>query len=94
MAVKPGERPADRPALRRVAGKSVRVQILLQPDVAAKLRLAAVGLGLDLGDLVTAGLTPLLREIQATVRHCPPAASSPPAASAAGGTGPDLRAVG
>jgi hypothetical protein len=54
--------------VRAYEGKTVKLTITLRPADAVKLRIAAVGLGVDLGDLVTAGLVEVLAGIEARVR--------------------------
>jgi hypothetical protein len=76
MSRKPVDRAAVGSVGRSYEGKTVRIQVMLRPEDASKLKLAALGLGLDLGDLVTTGLIPVLREIQAMVRVNPPALPS------------------
>jgi hypothetical protein len=89
---KPSERPMDRLNLRRYDGKTVRVQVLLRPAEASKLRLVAAALGLDLGDVVTVGLLPVLAKVRTHVSvHDGPADDVP---AGQGDKGPDLRAVG
>jgi hypothetical protein len=54
--------------VRSFEGKSKKVTISLRPDDAEKLRVAAVGLGVDQGDLVTSGLVDVLRGLEVRVR--------------------------
>ena len=64
--------------LRSYPDKSVKLTVQLRPADAAKLRVAAVGLGLDLGDLVTLALEPVLRALEVTVRLRPGGVQSSP----------------
>lgn len=89
MAARPTDRPVIQPALRKFSGKTVRVQVLLRPAEAEKLRLVAAGLRLDLGDVVTVGLLPVLARVRAHV-----AVNEAPAATEVNGEsdmGPELR---
>jgi hypothetical protein len=53
------KRSGDR-SIRRFEGKTRKVTVCLAPQVADRLKLLAVYLGLDLGDVVTEGVLPLL----------------------------------
>jgi hypothetical protein len=82
--------------VRSFEGKSAKVTISLRPADAHKLRLASVGLGLDLGDLVTLALEPVLRSIEATVRVRGSGLADPGASEGSQddpGPSPSLRAV-
>ena len=90
MARRKAGRSAGGSVVRSYDGKTRKVSVLLRPEDADRLRLAAVGLGVDQGDLVTAGLVEVLRGVEIRVRVLTPEASGE------GQTmdGPLLRAVG
>jgi hypothetical protein len=70
------KRQSNNPLVKPVSGKTVRVQVMLRPDLADRLKLAAMGLGVDLGDVVSAGLVEVLRNVTVSVTVRTPALSS------------------
>lgn len=66
----------DRAVLKRVEGRTSKVTVSLTPALADRLRLAAVGLKLDQGDIVAIGLAWALRDVQAHVSVRPPSRDS------------------
>lgn len=57
--------------IRSYEGKTAKITVSVPPALASKLRLAAVGLGVDQGDIVSAGLEQVLKAVEVRVRVIP-----------------------
>jgi hypothetical protein len=66
-----GKRSDSQAVIRSYDCKTAKITVSIPPALASKLRLAAVGLSVDQGDIVAAGLEQVLRGIEVKVRVIP-----------------------